>query len=65
MYLPWEAWQENSLDPGNQYITPGYDPNDAPVVMTEEPASMRVSEAISDTSIPSTGYGALQLTQRH
>ena len=65
MPLPWEAWQEYSLDLGTQYLPLGYDPHYAPIGMAEETVSMRVSEAISDTSIPSTVYGALQLTQRH
>ena len=52
--LPWEAWKEDSLDPGPHNIPPGYDSQDSTSCITEEPVSVHQIEAISDTLIPST-----------
>ena len=54
MPLPREDWQEESLEPGSQYLPPGSDPQAAPRVMAEEPVSAQGIGAISDTQIPST-----------
>ena len=63
--LPRETFQEDSQEPGNQFITPGYYLQAAPSRMTEDPAPMRGTETISDTPIPSTVEGSLQLGQSH
>ena len=65
MTLPREAWQEDSLEPGSQYLHPGSDPQTVTVSITENPASVQVIEYISDTPSPSTGEGAHHLGQSH
>ena len=65
MPLPREDWQEDSLDPGPQDLSPGSDPRTTHIVMIEEPASMQVTYARSDSPRPSTVEGTLKLGQSH
>ena len=55
MYLPMEAWQEDSLETGPQDLPPGYDPQVAPRGTTEENAPAQGIEDSSDNPSPSNG----------
>ena len=56
-------WKEDYLEPGPQYLPPGYDTHAAPSGMTEEPVSTRGTYTSSETPRTSTGEGYLQLGQ--
>ena len=55
MTLTMDSYQEDSLDPDPQYLTPGSDPQADPSVMKEEPVSAQIIEASSDNTIPYSG----------
>ena len=65
MPLPSEIWQEDSIEPGPQDLHLGSDPHNAPNGMTEEPVSVQVIKAISNTPIPSTGEVSHHLRRIH
>ena len=50
-----EDSKEDPLESGPQGLPPGYDPQVAPIRMTEEPASAQGIEDSSDTPRPSNG----------
>ena len=57
MPLPRDSFQEDSLDPGPQDMSPGSDTQAAPIGMIEEPESDQETETSSDTQIPYTVEG--------
>ena len=57
--------QEDSLEPGPQYLPPGSDIQAAPRGIIEEPAPVQVIEVRSDTTSPSTGEGSHQIGWRY
>ena len=61
MLIPRKAWQEDSMYPGPQYLTPRSNPQVVPRGMTEETAPARETEAIFYTRRPSNGEVTLQL----
>ena len=60
-----EARKEDSLEPVTQDLPPGYDPEVAPSVMTEDNESAQGIESRSDTPDPSTGYRVHHLGRIH
>ena len=62
---PREAWQEESKEPGTQYMSTDYNTNAAHSGMTEDPVPLYGIEAISETPIPSTGGRTLQIVHGH
>ena len=60
-----DAWQEDSPETAPQDLTPGSDPLAETSGITEEYASMRVTEANLDNPSPSTEYGDLKLGKSH
>ena len=53
------------MEPGSQYQTTGYDTQSEPSDITEEPMSVQVIDASSDTLSPSNGEGFHHIGQRH
>ena len=65
MLLPREACQEDSMEPGPQDLPLGSYPQAKPSGMTEEPTSTWGTEASTNTTIPYTGEGELEVGNRN